>query len=248
MNGAAGRPAQWFAQWFAQWTERLEVLASYRPSDLLMYAPATWWRLVERTNGETWPLPALMLLAGLAAGAALAWRAAGRGVVTAAALVAALSWAVVGGVFHAQRFAGIHWAAGGFAWAFALQALLWLGFARLLAPRVGRGPRRAVGLAVLALALAAWPLAGTLAGRPWTQAELFGIAPDPTALATLGLLLLVQGRGKAAARWTALLWPLPLAWCAWSALMRWAMQDALAWPLAAAVLLAPLAAFAGRRS
>lgn len=239
MNAVAG--------WSARWAEQLQVLASYRPSDLLMYAPATWWRLVERANVETWPLPALMLLAGLAAGAALAWRADGRGVVVAAALVAALAWAVVAGVFHARRFAGIHWAAEAFALAFAVQALLWLLLARWLAPRGAHGLRRTAGLAVLALALAGWPLAGALAGRPWTQAEVFGIAPEPTALAALGLLLLVQGRGKSASRWAAALWPLPLAWCAWSALMRGAMDDPLAWPLAAAVLLTPLAMVATRR-
>ena len=31
--------------------------------------------------------------------------------------------------------------------------------------------------------------AGLLAGRPWTQIELFGMTPEPTALASLGLLL-----------------------------------------------------------
>ena len=30
----------------------------------------------------------------------------------------------------------------------------------------------------------------SLLGRPWTQAEVFGIAPDPTAIGTLGVLLL----------------------------------------------------------
>jgi hypothetical protein len=34
-----------------------------------------------------------------------------------------------------------------------------------------------------------YPLAGLLAGRPWSQAEVFGTAPEPTALASLGLLL-----------------------------------------------------------
>jgi hypothetical protein len=32
-------------------------------------------------------------------------------------------------------------------------------------------------------------LFGVAAGRPWSQAEVFGIMPEPTALATLGLLL-----------------------------------------------------------
>jgi hypothetical protein len=34
-----------------------------------------------------------------------------------------------------------------------------------------------------------YPLAGLAAGRPWSQAEVFGVMPEPTALASLGLLL-----------------------------------------------------------
>lgn len=34
-----------------------------------------------------------------------------------------------------------------------------------------------------------YPLGGLLAGRPLSQAEVFGMAPEPTALASLGLLL-----------------------------------------------------------
>jgi hypothetical protein len=30
---------------------------------------------------------------------------------------------------------------------------------------------------------------GRLFGRPWLQAEIFGIAPDPTVVATLGVLM-----------------------------------------------------------
>ena len=41
--------------------------------------------------------------------------------------------------------------------------------------------------------LIAYPLAGVLAGlvagMPWSRVEVFGISPEPTALATLGLLL-----------------------------------------------------------
>ena len=36
------------------------------------------------------------------------------------------------------------------------------------------------------------PLVGLLAGRSLLQAEYFGVAPDPTATATLGVLLLAR--------------------------------------------------------
>jgi hypothetical protein len=67
-------------------------------------------------------------------------------------------------------------------------------------------------------------------GRPWTQADVFGIAPDPTAIATLGILIL----NERIAWW---LLPIPLAWCVISAATLWTMgsPDALV-PLAAAFL------------
>jgi hypothetical protein len=46
-----------------------------------------------------------------------------------------------------------------------------------------------------------YPLAGLLAGRPWTQLEVFGITPEPTALATLGLLLASAQPPSRPVRW-----------------------------------------------
>jgi hypothetical protein len=58
-------------------------------------------------------------------------------------------------------------------------------------PRSGTGVSGVgcLALALLIYALALHPLIPLLAGRPWTQAEIFGLAPDPTAIATLGILL-----------------------------------------------------------
>ena len=58
-----------------------------------------------------------------------------------------------------------------------------------------------------------------LLGRSWTQAEVFGMAPDPTALATLGVLLLAGGRPA----WA--LFPIPVAWCLISGATLWAMES-----------------------
>ena len=55
-------------------------------------------------------------------------------------------------------------------------------------------------------ALALHPLIAPLTGRAWTQAEIFGVAPDPTAVATLGVLL-------AASRPHWHLLAIPLLWC-----------------------------------
>jgi hypothetical protein len=61
-------------------------------------------------------------------------------------------------------------------------------------------------LAVCGLLL--YQLAGLPAGRPWAQAEVFGVMPEPTALATLGLL--VAG-GRPYANWLSIVPVLSLA-------------------------------------
>lgn len=172
---------------------------TYRPSDFLMFSPRTYWRLVELYNREVWPVQLIALAGGLA----LLWLAAGarapaRRLVMASALAAAWLW--VGWAFHWQRYATINWAAVWLAAAFWLQALLLLAFAALRPS--GQRPRLTPGLQrtgwVMAIAgLLLYPLAGVVAGRPWSQAEVFGIMPEPTALATLGLLL--AGRQPAVA-------------------------------------------------
>jgi hypothetical protein len=57
------------------------------------------------------------------------------------------------------------------------------------------------------------------------------VAPDPTVLATLGLLLLGEGRP----RWELL--AVPVLWCLVSGATLWAMNSAEAWVPPAAALL-----------
>jgi hypothetical protein len=98
-----------------------------------------------------------------------------------------------------------------------------------------RGPRDAagvLGIALFILALALYPMLAPLLGRGWRQAEIFGIAPDPTVLATLGLLLLAEGPP----RWGLL--AAPLLWCLVSGATLWAMGSPEAWVLLPAALLA----------
>lgn len=208
---------------------------TYRLSDFLLFAPATYYRLFELHNAAWWPLQGLALALGLAC-AVLGWRGHGR----AAAVGMALAWLWVAWSFHLQRYATIQWAAPWFAAAFALQGLLWLASAARSRPARGRAggaapaahrprPARLAGLALWALALAGQPLLALALGRPLLQTEWFALMPDPTALGTLGALLL---RPAGRARW---LWPLPLAWCTVSGATLWTMgaPDALLLPGAA---------------
>ena len=70
-----------------------------------------------------------------------------------------------------------------------------------------------------------------LQGRGWASSEVFGIAPDPTVIATLGLLLLARGR------LLPLLLPIPVLWCLLSGITLRAMGEPQAWVLHAALTL-----------
>jgi Family of unknown function (DUF6064) len=204
-------------------------LLTYRPSDFLMFSPRIYWRLFESLNQSVWPAPLL----GVAA--ALIWLLCSarcdRGVAPrASALVLGLCWLWVAWLFLWLRYAPINWAAEAFAVGFVLQGLgLWAS-AAFSQPRASPPPlRRRVGLGLLLWALLGHPLLAALDGRPWSQAEVFGLAPDPTAIGTLGWLLWLGGRPA--------LWAVPLLWCAISAATLATMGSALALvPLAAALL------------
>ena len=195
------------AGWTEWWT--------YRPSDFLMFAPHIYWRLFESLNAAWWPAQPLLV------GAALAWfaawarpRAAAVGLLRWAALGLAACWALVAWTFLQQRFAPINWIASAYAAAFVAQALglLMLGLGGAVRGTASR-LRRAAGAALLLWALLGHPLLALAAGRPWLQAEVFGLAPDPTVIFTLGYLLLLDA-DAAHGRWALrLLWLLPLAWC-----------------------------------
>ena len=189
---------------------------TYDLSDFLMFAPRTYYRLFELHNAEIWPLQIVTIAAGLAA-LGLAWRGAyGRAV----AAVLAAAWIFVAWAYHWERYATISTAAPYYGAGFAVEAVLlaWVACRRDgLSFDRQPGPVRWTGLALLAAGVALYPLLAPVLGRPWTQAEIFGIAPDPTAVATVGALLLAKHR-------IAWLLALPLLWCAITALTLWTMD------------------------
>lgn len=206
---------------------------SYRLSDFLLFSPRVYWRMFEPHNEALWPLPLATLALGVAAlaFAILRPRQSGRWI----AILLAVLWAWVGWSFVWQRYATINWTAAYAAPLFALEALLLLIVGirdRLVLEH--RGARAAGGVLLTALALG-YPLLAPLFGRPWQGAEFFGIAPDPTAIATLGFLLAARGRS------VLVLYPVPLLWCFLSGLTLWAMADAQAWVMALASAILALA-------
>lgn len=191
---------------------------TYRPEDFLLFSPRVYWRLFELQNEALWPLHLLTVTAGLVMVLVVfrRWNL-GRWI----GVVLAALWAFVGWSFLWQRYADINWAIAYVAPLFALQAV------GLLVAAVLRGGLTLhrdgatcwIGLLLAAAGLVLYPLLPLLAGRPWPSAEVFGIAPDPTAIVTLGLLLAVRGR------MVPVLLPIPLLWCLFSGLTLWTMDD-----------------------
>jgi hypothetical protein len=211
---------------------------TYRPADLLMFSPETYYRLFALYNADVWPAQFLAFAAGVAIRGLMVGGPSWRGRIVAALLAAA--WLPVAWAYFFERYATINLAAPYFAWGFAAQALLFV-VGGVVAGRLSFDHTKSwvarAGLAVFVFALLLQPLIGPLAGRSWSGVELFGLAPDPTVLATLGVLLAADR-----IRWELL--PIPLLWCAVTGATLWTMgaPDALLMPAAALIALA-LAAY-----
>jgi hypothetical protein len=204
---------------------------TYRPADFLMFAPRLYWRLFESLNAAWWPLHLLLVGGGLVF---VAWRVRARPSGEAIGLrlgLAALAtcWLLVAWAFLHTLFAPINWPAHGYAPAFAIQSGALFLIAALGGVRAQAPPHRLrAGLALLLWALLLHPLLPLLRDAPWAQAEVFGLAPDPTAIATLGVLLTLTP-ATLPARWgLRLLWAIPTAWCALSAATLATMASAQA--------------------
>jgi hypothetical protein len=215
---------------------------TYTLSDFLMFAPRTYYRLFELYNLAIWPMQLLTLALGVALLALMQGRASWHGRAAAAILAACWLWVAIR--FHLERYATINWAASYFAAAFALEALLlaWIGVVRgRLAFDRGQPIARWTGLGLVVFAVLAFPFVGMLAGRTWAQSEIFGVAPDPTAIATLGVLCAASGRS------TWVLQIVPALWSAVSAATLFAMQSVDA-PVPMVVLIVLLLLAAWRMS
>ncbi len=203
---------------------------TYTLSDFLLFSARTYHRLFELYNRDIWPLQ----LVALASGAVilLCAQRGGAAMGKVAAAILAACWLWVAWAFHVERYATINWAANYFAAGFTIEALLliWFGIVRgRLSFAPSSDAMRHAGLGVFLFALLVQPLIPPMTGRSWLQTEVFGVAPDPTTVATLGVLLMASLRPL----WTLLM--IPVAWSAIGAATLWALEDrqALLMPLVA---------------
>jgi hypothetical protein len=169
----------------------------------------------EQYNRTLWPYAILAPVLALAI-VLLTFRPV-RGGDRAVSALLALAWLWIAIGYHFLHFATIDFAAPLYGAFFVLQGLLlaWTGVARgRLAFRFDASPFGWCGLA-LALAAIAWPLADVLLGHGWQSARVVGLASGPTAIFTLGLLLLTAGRPPLHLAIIPLLWTLLAGATAW---------------------------------
>lgn len=192
---------------------------SCRLADFLLFSARVYDRLFIRHFEAFGGLSLLIAMTALLALGALVWR--GQLPVRLVLTVLAGIWLWVGASFLWWLYLPINWAIGGWLPLFGLQALLLAGIAWRARPTL-RPTRRgeSVPTAMLLLGgLLLWPL--LTAGIDWRSAAVFGAAPDPTALLSLGLLPLLDGR----ARW--LLLPIPALWCGFSGATLLALERSI---------------------
>lgn len=215
---------------------------TYRLTSFLLFSPRTYYRLLELYNLSIWPGQLAGMAVGLAIIALLIGKRNYRERIIAGLLAACWLWIAL--AFHYQRYVQINWAATWFAVAFACEALLLvvvgvLGDRLVLLP--ARGATVWIAISIVAISILGYPMLAPLTGRAWTTAEIFGVAADPTAIASVAVLARVRGR----IRW--LLLAVPMLWCAVAAATLWALNAPERWVVLAAALLALWPALRGIR-
>lgn len=197
---------------------------TYRLSDFVLFSPRTYYRMFELYHTQIWPIHLVVIGSVVAIVVLLRREEAWRDRAIAGVLAAWWLWVAI--AFHLQRYATINWAARYFAALFAIQALLlvWFGVIRpRLRFRLSRERAAQLAAGLLAVALVLEPIAGRIAGRSWRQVEMFGLTPDPTAIATLAFLALSTTRPHRG------LIVIPAVWCAVGAATLSALGSPEAW-------------------
>jgi uncharacterized protein DUF6064 len=196
---------------------------TYSLQDFLLFSPRVYWRTIELHNEIVWPLHLVTLCAGAICALLIIYP--GRWSASLIFSVLAAVWLWVAWSFLWTRYATINWAAAYATLLFVFQAMLlvWLGLVRgRLRFDTTRSISTSVGGGLFLYALILHPVVAIASGRTIRAAEVFGVHPDPTVFATLGLLSLVPGSAS-------VLLGIPLAWCVISWATLFAMDAPECW-------------------
>lgn len=210
----------------------MNAWTSYRLQDFIPFTAEVYFRLMERMGETFWPLQLLTLALG-AATLALALRHRTR----LACLLPAPLWAFVAVAFFFQRYAELNWAGGYVGYTFIAQAVLLIvmaltGWGLDNTPRA-TNPPVTIGIAITLYGLIIMPLVAPLSGGSWYLAAVFGIHADPTAVTTLGLVLILL---RGFALWVAVI--IPTLWLVVSGLTLQVLDSTGATTLFAVLVIA----------
>ncbi len=146
--------------------------------------------LFEQYNTAIWPAQILAYVLGVACLALAARQSPVCDRIISAIL--ALLWLWMGVVYHMVYFSHINQAAWAFGAVFAAQAFVFLVvgvFRHGIAYRFGLNAYGLVGGLLFLYAMLIYPLLGASLGHGYPRGPMFGVAPCPATIFTLGLLL-----------------------------------------------------------
>ncbi|MCC7425377.1 MAG: hypothetical protein IT557_00585 [Alphaproteobacteria bacterium] len=213
---------------------------------MLPFTTDAFFALFAEYNRTLWPTHVATWGLGLIALAPLLRRDRAGVASAVAAGALALLWAVNATAYHLAFFTRINPAAWGFGALFLAQAAVFamLGVAGSRLRFAWRGGAAGLAGAVAILyALVAYPLIGWALGHGWPGAPVFGMAPCPTVIFTIGLLLCAERPLPALAA------VIPLLWAVIGGSASWLLSvpEDLGLPAAGLALLARLLAERARR-
>jgi Family of unknown function (DUF6064) len=188
-------------------------------------------------NAAIWPLQIIAYLAGILTVVSL-WQKRLRAN-WMVPIVLALLWACIGIGYHFMYFSTINPLAKGFAVFFVAQSILFA-YAAMSAKKlqfvVERNVRSTAGIALIVYALLIYPILGIIAGHGLMAGPMFGVAPCPTTIFTIGMLLLARGK------WVSWLSVIPVLWSlvGLAAALQLGIPEDLGLPIAALLLVLAL--------
>jgi hypothetical protein len=202
------------------------------------FTVAQFFAVFADYNTAIWPLQIVAYgLGGLAVIALWLRRPLANQVILS---VLAIMWALNGIGYHFLFFAEINPIAKAFALFFLLQSILFA--ASVMVPNdlrfeIRLNFRSVAGLFFIVYALLIYETLGYWAGHRLMAGPLFGVAPCPTTIFTIGTLLLARGK------WVVWLSIIPILWSliGVAAAFQFGVPEDLALPVAGAMLLLSVA-------